>query len=495
MASAASVTTENSEHQVEGSDRHPMFWVFGLIAGVGLQLLTLLTEPPAGMTVMAWHCAGLALMMAVFWAVEILPTAITALFPLIFAPMMGINSIDGAAAPYAHPVIFLFMGGFAIGLAMERWHLHSRVALNIMLLVGAGEKRLVLGFMTATALISMWVSNAATTIMMLPIGLSVVAMIRDQGRMSNGFPIALLLAIAYGASIGGFGTLIGSPPNALLVAFLQDQYDIQIEFARWLIIGVPASLLMLIVTGLWLGYLGYNLCGKENQVIQQSIRAQRKDLGKMSMPEKIVAVIFCGTAIAWVTRPWLIDLFPGLLITDAAIALIATILLFVLPSNLRKLQFLMSWNDMRRLPWDVLLLFGGGLSLASMIRRTGLSDWIAGSLSFVGDMPELMVIAMVVAIIIFLTEVTSNTATTAAFLPPLGALATSFGMSPVVLAIPAAIAASCAFMLPVATPPNAIVYGAGMLPIRHMIRSGLVLNLVGIAIITLLSKWLIGWVV
>ncbi|WP_202969708.1 SLC13 family permease [Endozoicomonas atrinae] len=473
----------------------PLFWLTGLMIGIALQLFTLLVEPPPGMNEMAWRCAGLAMMMAVFWSVEILPTAITALLPLILSPMLGLASIDKAAAPYAHPVIFLFMGGFVLGLAMERWNLHSRIALRIMMIMGTGEKRLVLGFMIATALISMWVSNTATTIMMLPIGLSVVSMIRHQGKMSRGFPVALLLAIAYGASIGGFGTLIGTPPNALLVAFLQEQYGIKIGFAHWLIIGLPASIIMLAITGVWLGYFGYRLSGEENHVVRESIKEQQKKNGSMSGAEKAVTTIFLLTALAWIVRPWLGEMIPSLDLSDTMIALVATVLLFILPASWKKLEFLMTWKEMHRLPWDVLLLFGGGLSLAAMIRKTGLAEWIAGSLNILGDMPALMAIALVVTIIIFLTEVTSNTATTAAFLPPLGALAISLGMDPAVLAIPAAIAASCAFMLPVATPPNAIVYGSGMLPIRHMVRSGMVLNLAGIVIITLLCHWLVEFII
>ncbi|WP_257265245.1 DASS family sodium-coupled anion symporter [Endozoicomonas sp. ONNA2] len=473
----------------------PLFWLTGFLLGIALQLFTLMVDPPAGMNEMAWRCAGLAMMMAVFWSVEILPTAITALLPLIMSPMLGLASIDKAAIPYAHPVIFLFMGGFVLGLAMERWNLHSRIALKIMMIMGTGEKRLVLGFMTATGLISMWVSNTATTIMLLPIGLSVITMIRRQGKMSQGFPVALLLAIAYGASIGGFGTLIGTPPNALLVAFLQEQYGIQIGFARWLIIGLPASIILLAITGIWLGYFGYRLRGEENHVVTESIKEQQKKNGAMSGPQKGVTAIFLLTAVAWIVRPWLSDVFPSLLLSDTMIALISTVLLFIMPASWKKLEFLMNWKEMQRLPWDVLLLFGGGLSLAAMIRTTGLAQWIAGSLNILGDVPPLMAIALVVSIIIFLTEVTSNTATTAAFLPPLGALATSLGMDPAVLAIPAAIAASCAFMLPVATPPNAIVYGSGMLPIRNMVRSGMVLNLAGIVIITLLSHWLVKFII
>ncbi|WBA85402.1 SLC13 family permease [Endozoicomonas sp. GU-1] len=495
MKSGSPELLPESAQQESTPEGKPLFWLTGLLIGIALQLFTLLVDPPAGMNEMAWRCAGLAMMMAVFWSVEILPTAITALLPLLLSPMLGLATMDKAAAPYAHPVIFLFMGGFVLGLAMERWNLHSRIALRIMLITGTGEKRLVLGFIIATALISMWVSNTATTIMMMPIGLSVIAMIRHQGKMSHGFPVALLLAIAYGASIGGFGTLIGSPPNALLVAFLQEQYGIQIGFVHWLIIGLPASIILLAITGIWLGYFGYRLGGEENHGVRESIKAQQKKNGAMSGAEKAVTAIFLLTAFAWVLRPWLGAMMPALALSDTMIALVATVLLFILPVRWNKPEFLMSWKEMHRLPWDVLLLFGGGLSLASMIRTTGLAEWIAGSLSILGDMPPLMAIALVVTIIIFLTEVTSNTATTAAFLPPLGALAMSQGMDPAILAIPAAIAASCAFMLPVATPPNAIVYGSGMLPIRHMVRSGMVLNLAGIVIITLLSHWLVKFVI
>lgn len=473
-------------------DRKTLFWFIGLLAGVGLQVITLLTAPPLGMDANAWRCAGLAMMMAVFWSVEILPVAVTALLPLVLAPMLGLANLDQAATPYAHPVIFLFMGGFALGLAMERWHLHRRIALKVMLAVGTGERQQVLGFMMATALISMWVSNTATTIMMLPIGISVITMMREEGSMSAGFPPALLLAIAYGASIGGFGTLIGTPPNALLAAFLEEQYSIHIGFAQWLIIGVPSALLMLLVTGWWLSRGGYQLGSGNHQAIQSALKQQQDERGSLTSAEIKITFIFILTAGVWIARPWLSELVPWMSLSDAGIAITALILLFVVPANIRKLEFLMSWNDMRRLPWDVLLLFGGGLSLASMIRRTGLADWIASSIDFMGAMPPLLAVGLVVCVIIFLTEVTSNTATTAAFLPPLGALAVSFGMEPSMLAIPAAIAASCAFMLPVATPPNAIVYGSGMVSIRQMMRSGMLLNLVGIVIITLLCGWLVG---
>lgn len=473
----------NESPQAE-SERHPLLWLFGLILGTGLLVVTWLTPAPEGMSDLAWRCAGLAMMMAVFWSTEALPIPVTALLPLIFAPMLGLSTLDKVASPYAHPVIFLFMGGFILGLAMERWNLHRRIALLTMLAFGTGERRQVIGFMVATAFISMWVSNTATAIMMLPIGMSVIGMMQAENRSQGQFPTALLLAIAYGASIGGFGTLIGTPPNALLAAFLSEQYGIEIGFAQWLLVGVPTSVLMLLITGWWLSRGGYQLRNQESQSVRNSLKLQLKELGVLGRGEKLVAIIFSATALGWIFRPWLSDLFPGLHLTDTSVALIGALLLFLIPVQWQKLSFLMGWKDIRRLPWDVLLLFGGGLSLAAIIRTSGLADWIAGNLSILQGMPMLLAIGLVVTVIIFLTEVTSNTATTAAFLPPLGALAVSLGLDPEMLAIPAAIAASCAFMLPVATPPNAIVFGSGMLSIRQMVRSGMILNLAGILIIT-----------
>ena len=473
------------------SGRSPLFWSAGVILGIGLLIMTFLLPPPAGMSHEAWRCAGLAMLMAVFWSTEALPIPVTSLLPLLLAPMLGLVSLEKAASPYAHPVIFLFMGGFVLGLAMERWNLHRRIALLTMLAAGTGEQRQVIGFMVATAFISMWVSNTATTIMMLPIGMSVISMMQDEHKTQGQFPTVLLLAIAYGASIGGFGTLIGTPPNALLAAFLQEQYNIEIGFAQWLVIGLPASILMLLVTGWWLIRGGYTLRSGESETIRASLKTQLRDLGRLSGGERMVAGIFLLTASGWVFRPLLLDFFPGLPLTDTTIALLSAVLLFMIPVRWKKLAFLMDWKDIRRLPWDVLLLFGGGLSLASVIRKSGLADWIAANLNVLDDLPLVFAIALVVTVIIFLTEVTSNTATTAAFLPPLGALAVSLGMSPEMLAIPAAIAASCAFMLPVATPPNAIVFGSGMLSIRQMVRSGLILNLAGIVIITALCTLLV----
>ncbi|WP_422135436.1 SLC13 family permease [Endozoicomonas sp. ALD040] len=471
---------------------NPYIWLTGLISGGALFVMTLVLPAPENMPVAAWQCAGLALMMAVFWSMEILPISVTALLPLLLAPLVGLLSLDKVASAYAHPVIYLFMGGFMLGLAMERWNLHRRIALLTMLASGTGERRQVIGFMLTTAFISMWVSNTATAIMMLPIGMSVIAMMKEERGSHGHFPAALLLAIAYGASIGGFGTLIGTPPNALLAAFLSEQYGIEIGFAQWMLVGMPATLLMLLVTGWWLSSGGYELRPGENESVRLSLKEQLAEMGSLSRAEKWVAVIFTTTALCWVFRPWLSGFLPDIKLTDTAIALTGGLLMFIIPVRWgEKLDFLLNWKDIRRLPWDVLLLFGGGLSLAAIIRKTGLAEWIASNFQVLDGLPTIAAIALVVSVIIFLTEITSNTATTAAFLPPLGALAVSLGLDPEVLAIPAAIAASCAFMLPVATPPNAIVFGSGLLSIRQMIRSGLILNLAGIVIITVLCALLV----
>ncbi|CAM3675729.1 SLC13 family permease [Parendozoicomonas haliclonae] len=473
-------------------EKNHMLWKLGFVLGPVFALIPLFIDAPEGLSEAAWRCAGLALMMAVWWALEIMPIAITALLPLVMGPLLGLVKLDVAAAPYAHPVIFLYLGGFMLGLAMERWGLHRRIAIHVMLKTGTGEQRLVIGFMMATAFLSMWVSNTATAVMMLPIGVSVIQMLREEGALSRGFPPALLLAIAYGASIGGMATLIGTPPNALLAAFLEDNYGMTIGFAQWMAVGLPVSLLMLMITGWWLSRGGYQLSADQSPAVRQQLQDDMQQLGRMNRGEKMVAVVFVLAALSWLSRPLLIQLFPGLPLSDTLIAIIAGMALFLLPVQMRSLEFVMNWQTMKKLPWDVLLLFGGGLSIAAMIQKSGLATWVATQMSVIPGGTELAAALLVVTVIIFLTEITSNAATTAAFLPPLGALALSLDIPPALLAIPATLAASCAFMLPVATPPNAIVFGSGMLSIRQMLRSGLILNLAGIVVIGLLSYWLVG---
>ncbi len=467
------------------------FWL-SLIAGPLVLLLTLLTAPPENMPVNAWHMVGIAVWMAIWWVSEVVPIPVTALLPMGLAPILGIASIKAVTAPFAHPLIYLFFGGFMLGMAMEHWNLHKRIALKIMLATGARPGQQIAGFMMATAFLSMWVSNTATTIMMLPIGLSVIAMMKEHsdGNHLEAFSKALLLGIAYSASIGGLATLIGTPPNALLAAFLEETYGIELGFAQWMLVGLPICVLMLGITWVWLTKIGFKLDKSENPKARDLFRGQLADLGEMSRGEKTVAVIFILTALAWITRPLMSSYIPGL--SDTVIAIIAAISLFVIPVNQKDKIYVMSWEKARDMPWGVLILFGGGLALASMIKSTGLDVWVANSMSIFGGMPLLLIIGFIVTIIIFLTELTSNTATAAGFLPLLGALGVSLGIDPIMLAVPAALAASCAFMMPVATPPNAIVFGSGKLAIRDMMKAGLLLNIIGIFVITLLGYALVA---
>ncbi|MBZ5756662.1 DASS family sodium-coupled anion symporter [Pseudomonas sp. S5(2021)] len=463
-------------------------WI-GLFLGPLLLVACLLTDPPAGLSETAWRTVGMAAMMAVWWSTEAIPIPATSLLPVLLIPLLGIDSLAKATAPYANPTIFLFLGGFLLGLAMQRWNLHKRIALATLLAVGNQPSRQIAGFMIATAFISMWVSNTATSIMMLPIGLSVIGLLTEGSarEQSERFATALLLGIAYAASVGGIATLIGTPPNALLAAFLRENHDVHIGFGQWMLLGVPVTAGMLLFTWWWLTRGGFRLSGGDSRsMLQQEMAA----LGPMSRQEKLVALIFTLAALAWIFQPLLAEPLPGL--NDTSIAIGAALLLFLIPANVKERTFLLDWQTANKLPWGVLLLFGGGLSLAGVIGASGLAEWIAQSLGGLDMLPLILMIGLVALVITFLTEITSNTATAAAFLPLLGALAVAQGLPPQMLAIPAAIAASCAFMMPVATPPNAIVFGTGEMRIQSMIKAGFALNLFGVFFVTLLCYGLIG---
>ena len=469
----------------------PVSRLVGLFLGPLFLLATIFLPAPGEMAEPAWLALGLLLLMATWWSTEAIPIPATALLPIVLIPALGLGNVGAATAPYANPIIFLFMGGFVLGLAMQRWNLHRRIALMTLLAVGSQPKRQIGGFMLATAFLSMWVSNTATTVMMMPIGLSVVAML-DQSNPEAVRRIAtsLLLAVAYAASIGGIATLIGTPPNALLAAYLAENQGIQIGFAQWMLLGVPVSLLMLALAWWWLTRGDLKLGDTDSDV---ALRQHLNELGAMGKGEKLVAIVFVLTASAWMFQPLLsAELVPWL--NDTVIAIAAAIIMFLIPVDLQKREFIMDWGTALAMPWGVLLLFGGGLALAGIISSSGLAEWIAGSLSMMAMLPALLMVGLVVTVIIFLTEVTSNTATAAAFLPLLGALAVSQDVSPILFTVPAAIAASCAFMMPVATPPNAIVFGSGHMQISDMIRAGFALNIGGVIVMTLVGYALMGWV-
>ena len=421
--------------------------------------------------------------MVTWWVTEAIPIPATALLPILLFPLLGVTDIGGATRPYANPLIYLFMGGFVIALAMERSGLHRRIALNIIGAVGTRPTSLVLGFMLAAAVLSMWVSNTATAMMMLPIALSLLSLSGESERPANLAP-ALLLGLAYACNIGGIGTLIGTPPNALLAGYMLDSHGIGIGFVQWMLLGVPLvmvsiPLVYLVLTGFVYPLRGASMTGAET--LLRDARAERR-----------VALVFAMTALLWVCRPLLEPWLPGL--SDTGIAILGALLILAVPLDWKRMGFVLEWEDTRRLPWGVLVLFGGGLSLASGIADSGLAEWMGRGFVTLDGAPLLLVTGLVVLAIVFLTEVTSNTATTAAFLPILGAAAVGLGFAPVALAAPAAIAASCAFMLPVATPPNAIVYGSGRVSVPQMAKAGLVLNLAMVIVVTVGVYAVMGWV-
>ena len=453
--------------------------------GGAIFLGLLLLPAPGGLSPEGWSVVAVAALMIVWWMTEAIPVPATALAPIALLPILGAISTTQATSPYGDPIIFLFMGGFVLALAMERCNLHRRVALNIVARTGSQQDRIVGGFMVATAFISMWVSNTATAVMMLPVAVSVAGLMKG-GEGSARFSLSLMLAIAYAASIGGVATLIGTPPNALLAGALNQSYGYDLGFARWMIIGVPVAAVMLLAAWILLTRITLRLERGEIADARALFQKELHALGPWSQAEVRVALVFVVTASAWMFRTLLDDYVPGL--NDTSIAIAAALALFLIPSGVARGGALVDWDTAKRLPWDVLILFGGGLSLAAAVTRTGVDDWIGSLLGVAASPLPLIGIVVVVALtVLVLTEFTSNTATAAAFIPLLAALAVNLGENPLLLTVPAALAASMAFMLPVATPPNAIVFGSGFVTIPQMARQGFWLNVAAVAVISTLA--------
>jgi solute carrier family 13 (sodium-dependent dicarboxylate transporter), member 2/3/5 len=443
--------------------------------------------------------------MAMLWMTEALPLPATALLPVVLFPVSGVLSIAEATAPYANDVIFLFMGGFMLALAVERWGLHRRLALHIVLVVGTRPVRLVGGFMLATAFLSMWISNTATTVMMLPLGASIVVLVTQRAAPSmddtqSRFAICLMLGIAYAASIGSLGTLVGTPPNLFLRGFLSETYGIEIGFGQWMLLGVPIAMTFLVIAWLLLTQIIYPPEIADIPGGRALIREELAHLGRVSRGEWTVLCVFISTALAWIFREpvgnWalLVDRIPVVTrLTDSGIAIAAALLLFAIPVNARRGEFALDWDNALRLPWGVLILFGGGLSLATAVQTSGLAVWIGNQVGGLDALPTVLLVTLVIATVVFLTELTSNTATSATFLPILGGVALGIGKDPLLLMVPTALAATCAFMMPVATPPNAIVFGSGHVSIAQMVRAGIVLNAIAIVLILGVTYSLASW--
>ncbi len=469
--------------------------------------------------------AALTCLVAVWWIFVAIPIPVTSLLPLLLAPLLGILPIKAAAAPYADPNVFLFMGGFIIALGVERWGLHRRIALYIIKIVGTGRATIVLGFMIATALLSMWISNTATTMMMLPIGLAVIAAFagldeHTSDKSRKNFAAALMLGIAYSASIGGVGTPIGTPPNIVFQGQLKSLYPAapEISFGHWMLLFLPLVVVFLPIAWLVITRIACRFETGHFKAGRQIVREQLANLGPLRGAEALMLAVFAATALLWMTRSipigeghnvgwaWLLDRvlapadgaphrYHARYIHDALVALGMATLCFILPAGRDKngrRQFLMNWETAVRLPWGILLLFGGGFSIATAFKASGLSLWCGTAFAELGLHSPFGLIVSTCPLVMGLTEITSNTATTQVMLPILAKVSQAVGVNPLVLMLPATISASCAFMLPVATPPNAIVFGSGKVEMGRMVRTGLLLNAIAIVLITLLIYFLTG---
>jgi len=433
------------------------------------------------------------LWVAIWWMTEAIPIYVTSLLPIILFPLSGGLELKLTTASYGHKFVFLFIGGFILAIAIEKWKLHKRIALNIIKIVGTKKSNIILGFMIATAFLSMWISNTATAVMILPVGLAIISQLKDNPKTIENentvFGKTLMLAIAYSASIGGMATLIGTPPNLVLAGVVKSSLNIEINFLQWMSFGLPISIFLLFICWKYLTTIAYNFSDQNFESGLNEIDKQLKELGKVSYEEKSVLIVFILTALAWVTQSFLIKQFiPA--IDDTIIAIFAAIILFILP-NKEGNKKLLNWADAVNLPWGILLLFGGGMALAKGFDSSGLAIWIGSQMNFFNAIPLLFLLLVLITVVNFLTEITSNLATTAMLLPVLVALSETVEVNAFFLLVGATVAASCAFMLPVATPPNAVVFGSKILKIDDMIKKGFWMNLISIFILTAAVYWIL----
>ena len=464
----------------------------GLILGP-LSFIIFQFIPFTDLSIEGRNVLATTLWMAIWWILEVIPIAATALLPIVLFPVTNAVSISNTTAAYGHKYVFLYLGGFLIAIAIERWNLHKRIALNIISAIGTKINLIILGFMVATAFLSMWISNTATSVMMLPIALAIIKQLEDNPSTSinenTQFGKALLLSIAYSASIGGVATIIGTPPNLVLAGVVESNFGYEISFFKWFVFGFPISIIMLFICWQYLTKKAFKFEQNEFPGGKDEINRLKNNLGKMSVEEKRVGIIFFVTAICWISRSFFLEkILPG--IDDTIIAITFGLLLFVIPSGDNK-RALITWNEAVKLPWGVIILFGGGMALAKGFVDTGLAVWIGGKLTILKDLPIIVLILCLVTAVNFLTEITSNLATTAMLLPVLATMSLQIDIHPFILMVGATVAASCAFMLPVATPPNAVVFGAGYLRIPDMVNKGFWLNIISILVITIMVYFIL----
>lgn len=462
--------------------KHPAK-IYGLVVGPLLFALVMLFVRPAGMSEEARMVLASTLWIATWWITEAIPIPVTSLLPLVLFPLTNSMKAVDVGKSYGDPIIFLYLGGFIIAVAIEKWGLHRRIALNTILRTGTDSRYIILGFMLATAFISMWISNTATAVMMLPIGTAIISQLSTD-QSPKEFSKALMLSIAYAASIGGMATLIGTPTNLVFAGIVRETYQTEITFMQWMSIGVPVSIILLVISWIYLTRFGFKL--EKNSVMggREEIRNMLRSLGKVTFEEKAVGIVFSLTALCWMLRSVILTKWlPG--IDDSVIAIAGAMLLFLIPSRNVRGTMLIDWKAAVNIPWGIILLFGGGLAIASGFQSTGLASWIGGQLTLLQGIPALLLIVILISSVTLLSEIASNVATAAMILPILVALALAIGIHPYILMVAATLAASCGFMLPVATPPNAVVFSSGYLTIRDMMKAGFWMDIICIVVVSL----------
>lgn len=459
----------------------------GLLLGPLGFFILLFLGPFEGLSQAGQSVLAATFWIAVWWITEAIPIAATALLPILLFPLSGGMELSATTAAFGHKYVFLYLGGFLIAIGIEKWNLHKRIAINIIHFIGSDVRKVILGFMVATAFLSMWISNTATSVMMLPIGIAIIKELKDNPATEKNentiFGKALMLGIAYSASIGGVATLIGTPPNLVLAGVVSETYGYEITFFEWFIFGFPISITLLVFCWLYLTRVAYRFKQTEFPGGQKEIARLKKELGPISHEERRVAIVFALAGFCWISRSYLLqNILPAL--DDTIIAIFFGLLLFVLPSKKEK-NSLLNWKDTIQLPWGIIILFGGGMALAKAFETSGLAIWLGELMTAFGGLPLFILILLLVTAVNFLTEISSNLATTAMLLPVLAPLALEVDVHPFGLMFGAAIAASCAYMLPVATPPNAVVFGSGYLKIPDMVSRGIAMNIFSIVLITL----------
>jgi len=469
----------------------------GLFMGLALFFLVLVMPLPEGMSLPASRVAAVALLMACFWMAETVPIPATGILPIFLFPLLDVMPTADVTLSYGNQILFLFMGGFLIAVAMQKWNLHRRIALSVINKVGSSPNRLVLGFMLSTALLSMWISNTATCVMMTPVAIAVVEQTMRQRpehlrAQPYNFGTALMLGIAYSSSAGGVSTLVGTPPNAILIGMIDTLYGYQISFVDWMKLGLPISICMLGIIWVFLTRIMYPMrdADEQNDLARLHIQQQLDKMGTMSGQEKKVALVFFLVAVCWILRGLFTPEWLNF-VSDPAIAMCGAFLLFIIPAGEKQEGFILDWDTAKTIPWDIIILMGGGFALAAGFSGSGLTEWLANQLTVLQGVHFFVLIIVVVLFVTFLTEMTSNAATATLFIPVMGALAISMDLHPFALMVPAALGASFAFMLPVATPPNAIVFASRQITIAQMAKTGFVLNIIGAIVVSTLSYLLL----